>query len=709
MADQVGQFLERLHRDAQWAYLWTKEGERKRSNWFPVGHALPTVTGNGANVYFGVHPVFAVPPTNSRGEPAKREDVRAQTSYVALTACLFSEFDAKDFENSKQVALAHVEDLDPAPSVIVDSGGGYHCYWLLGEPFYLDTDEDRQRADALQKAWVTYTGGDGDAKDLARVLRLPGTHNHKYSPPRAVQFVRCDLDETYTLPNLESYVEDLVEQERRRPEPAVRDKPFTRADDIAAAARNLERLSQSRCDDYNDWVAVGMALSELGDIGFVLWEQWSRKSQNYESGVCAEKWATFTPGGGLTLASLAQWAKDDTRPAETEPETDQESQPGRPRTPRLLTRDYIGLFREWGHTLRLNLCNDDIEVDGQVLTDVLEHSILSRVRDHGITHRVGVNIQHAREAMTTQAAANAYHPVRDYLDALTWDGDDHIGNLASYVKERPGSDKRFLRWFGCWIVGAVAKAYGRFQNPCLVLDGPQEIGKSYLARWLCPLDKLFFAGAVFPDVKDCRLRQMDVWIWEIEELGSTTRRADLEALKAFLSTETIRDRKPYAHRDLIKPALASFIGTINADAGFLVDRTGNRRFLVCSIEKIDWAYADDLDVNQLWAQAVYLYRNTGDAWMLSEAERAERDAANEEWMVDDPVEAFLREIVEYTGNPSDMVTLSQLLNLLRDRCTVSQRSQAMTIASVLKSWGAVKKRAVVDGRQQRVYLGAKVI
>ena len=392
-----------------------------------------------------------------------------------------------------------------------------------------------------------------------------------------------------------------------------------------------------------------------------------------------------------------------------EPETDQESQPGRPRTPRLLTRDYIGLFRQWGHNLRLNECNDDIEIDGEVLTDVLEHRILSRVRDHGITHRVGVNIQHAREAMTTQAAANAYHPVRDYLDDLTWDGDDHIGKLASYVTERPGSDKRFLRWFGCWIVGAVAKAYGRFQNPCLVLDGPQEIGKSYLVRWLCPLDRLFFAGAVFPDVKDYRLRQMDVWVWEIEELGSTTRRADLEALKAFLSTETIRDRKPYAHRDLIKPALASFIGTINADAGFLVDRTGNRRFLVCSIEKIDWAYADDLDVNQLWAQAVYLYRNTGDAWMLSEAERAERDAANEEFMVDDPVEAFLSELVVYTGSPTDMVTLPQLLNRLRENCTVSQRAQSMTISSVLKGWGATKRRTMVDGKQQQVYVGVKLI
>ena len=56
-------------------------------------------------------------------------------------------------------------------SVIIDSGGGYHCYWLLVESFVLDDDEARSRADRLQKAWVELVGGDNGARDLARVLR----------------------------------------------------------------------------------------------------------------------------------------------------------------------------------------------------------------------------------------------------------------------------------------------------------------------------------------------------------------------------------------------------------------------------------------------------------------------------------------------------------------------------------------------------------
>ncbi|WP_343415588.1 DNA-primase RepB domain-containing protein [Candidatus Amarolinea dominans] len=66
---------------------------------------------------------------------------------------------------------------------MVDSGGGYHCYWFLRETL---TVNDGNRADmiALQAAWVTFTGGDKAAKDLARVLRVPGTRNMKpeYGP-----------------------------------------------------------------------------------------------------------------------------------------------------------------------------------------------------------------------------------------------------------------------------------------------------------------------------------------------------------------------------------------------------------------------------------------------------------------------------------------------------------------------------------------------
>lgn len=82
-------------------------------------------------------------------------------------------------------------------------------------------------------------------------------------------------------------------------------------DEVEKARQALARLAPWRCDDYSAWCDVGFSLSELGPAGLALWDEWSKKSPKYQPGACDEKWDTFTPGAGLTLASLHYWAKED--------------------------------------------------------------------------------------------------------------------------------------------------------------------------------------------------------------------------------------------------------------------------------------------------------------------------------------------------------------------------------------------------------------
>ena len=187
--------FDHLHRGGGWAYWWINPG--KMSTWFPVGKpaSLPNRT---ANVYFGVHPTFGIP---QRGDP---KWLRATIADIAAINCLFAEFDAEHFGNDKQATLAHIDSLGVIPSVINDSGGGYHLYWFLREPYTMATIEDRKRAQEWQAAWVAYVGGDPGAKDLARVLRVPGTSNYNYDPPRPVELVRADFDRLYDLSYLVS-------------------------------------------------------------------------------------------------------------------------------------------------------------------------------------------------------------------------------------------------------------------------------------------------------------------------------------------------------------------------------------------------------------------------------------------------------------------------------------------------------------------------
>lgn len=115
---------------------------------------------------------------------------------------------------------------------------------------------------------------------------------------------------------LPDFVLDLIRRTRQAaPRPAAPRPAFSGGgDDVERARGWLARLNKSRCEDYagdGAWVNVGMALSELGEAGLALWNEWSQQSAKYSPGECDRKWRTFTPGAGLRLGSLKHWADQD--------------------------------------------------------------------------------------------------------------------------------------------------------------------------------------------------------------------------------------------------------------------------------------------------------------------------------------------------------------------------------------------------------------
>jgi len=86
-------------------------------------------------------------------------------------------------------------------------------------------------------------------------------------------------------------------------------------DDPLLVGVALERLAPWRCDGYESWLQVGMALHSLGEMGYQLWDTWSQKSEKYNPETCFTKWQTFTEdnsnGNRITMASLYHWANED--------------------------------------------------------------------------------------------------------------------------------------------------------------------------------------------------------------------------------------------------------------------------------------------------------------------------------------------------------------------------------------------------------------
>lgn len=194
----------------------------------------------------------------------------------------------------------------------------------------------------------------------------------------------------------------------------------------------------------------------------------------------------------------------------------------------------------------------------------------------------------------------------------------------------------FYLWLRRWLIGAVGKALDARQGQMLVLDSHQSAGKSFFVRWLgSVLPDYFCEAPLNPDDKDTWIRLMSTFLWELSEVGRITRFSNRDALKHLLTVRTVTVRKPYGRYDTVKPALASLIGTINNEAGFLTDPTGNRRFLVCRLTAIDWAYAQKIDPHQVWAEAVALYQ-AGEPCLPTADETQLQNAINQEYLVQMP-------------------------------------------------------------------------
>ena len=363
------------------------------------------------------------------------------------------------------------------------------------------------------------------------------------------------------------------------------------------------------------------------------------------------------------------------------------------------TDDYINAINASGVELKLNQMSDRIELgDGLPITKIESAAILNRLQDYDMK-----DTGRMRNAIMEAALRNKYHPVRDYLDTLRWDGETHFDRLMDCLTMSSPAARVFWRK---WLIGSIAKMLNAQQNYMLVLLGGQGKGKSRLAEWLCPIPHLFYEGPINPDDKDSLIRLINNWIWEVAELDATTRRAERSALKHFITTKIVKVRVPYGEYDTEKPAAASLIGTINADGtGFLHDPTGNRRFAVVHLDDIDWSYTR-IDRDQLWAELYDAYLS-GERWELTPYEQEIQAEINGGHMMVSPLEELLLQYDEIDRTNTDQFTptmeiLERLTNL---GLKGDQFKQKMELTAILTKMGLKADQRRVQGGRMRGYRG----
>ena len=214
-----------------------------------------------------------------------------------------------------------------------------------------------------------------------------------------------------------------------------------------------------------------------------------------------------------------------------------------------------------------------------------------------------------------------FDPVNTWLDHLPqWDGEDRIAALARRV---PTENKNWPKYLKYWLVGMVAQwresdkqLTGNALTPLLI--GRQGCGKTRFCKMLLPpeLRDYYNDKINFKNEFDLNIALTSFALINIDEFDKTTSSQQI-VLKYLLSSSDVKFRPPYGKTIKQYRRYTSFIGTTN-QLKPLVDPTGSRRF-VCVGVTGNINFEDNLEHEQLFAQALYLF-NSGERFWLNDSE-----------------------------------------------------------------------------------------
>lgn len=229
------------------------------------------------------------------------------------------------------------------------------------------------------------------------------------------------------------------------------------------------------------------------------------------------------------------------------------------------------------------------------------------------------------------ASAHLFHPVRDYLKSLKWDGVKRLERL--FVDHLGASDTEYVRTV---TRKALTAAVTRVFNPgakfdyMTVLVGSQGVGKSSILRDIAKgwfTDNVFGVGS-----KEAMEQIQGFWIVEMAELAAM-KKTEVESVKMFVGSQVDSYRAAYGRNREERPRQCVFFGTTNATA-FLRDETGNRRFWPITVRG-PYRKLTEEEIDQIWAEAVY-YQSRNEPLYLDKRIEAEAARQQEAFEVEDP-------------------------------------------------------------------------
>ena len=267
-----------------------------------------------------------------------------------------------------------------------------------------------------------------------------------------------------------------------------------------------------------------------------------------------------------------------------------------------------------------NLLTDRIDIvkhlgwyrDGSRLTDVdIQYLVLYLEEHYGLTSEKRIE-----GAIKVAANEYRYHPVRDYLNSLQWDGTERVRYALRHFlgAEVNNYNYEVLLLF---MLGAVTRVFkpGTKFEVMLCLVGGQGAGKSTFFRFLAVRDEWFSDDLRKLDDDNIYRKLQGHWIIEMSEMIATANAKSIEDIKSFLSRQKETYKAPYEVHPKDHKRQCVFAGTSNTLDFLPLDRTGNRRFLPVQVQAeaaevhiLEDEAASRAYIGQMWAEVMEVYR-----------------------------------------------------------------------------------------------------
>lgn len=258
-----------------------------------------------------------------------------------------------------------------------------------------------------------------------------------------------------------------------------------------------------------------------------------------------------------------------------------------------------------------------------------------------------------QKAISIVADCNRYHPIRDYLNSLEWDGTERIRYALPRFLGAEESEYTYqcLRLF---MLGAISRVFnpGCKFEVMLCLVGGQGAGKSTFFRLLAVRDEWFSDDLKKLDDDNVYRKIQGHWIIEMSEMIATANAKSIEEIKSFLSRAKETYKVPYETHPADRLRQCVFGGTSNTMDFLPLDRSGNRRFLPVMVnpERAEVHILEDeaasrAYIDLMWAEAMFIYRNGPVRLTLSKDMDRELRELQKQFMPEDTkaglIQAFL--------------------------------------------------------------------